>query len=127
VFRFEQGYKLLTKKCVKNGTRVRATVAITREVYTMTGYGNPMSVKLPRGEYATLEEMRCYGSVLQSFICSQESRLDDIEDFEHHNDTVDYLHSLASSYNEQLRVFKATEARRQRNLMDALMQVVQAG
>ncbi len=38
-----------------------------------------------------------------------------------HNSTADYLHSLAYGYNPQLRVFKETQARRQRDIIRALM------
>ena len=91
----------------------------------MTISADPISVNLPRGEHATFEEMQCYGSVLQTFISDQEAKLPDIRDLKKHNDTVDYLHSLANSYNEQLRVYKETESQRQRTLMAALMQVSQ--
>lgn len=90
----------------------------------MTGSAKPLSIHLPRGEHASFEEMQAYGSTLQSFICTQEALLDDIEDVEHHNDTVDYLQSLANSYNEQLRVYKVAEAKRQRDTLSALLRVV---
>jgi len=92
----------------------------------MTGIGSPTSISLPRGETATFEEMQAYGSVLQSFIYEQEAKLPAVKDTRRHNDAVDYLQSLANGYNEQLRIYKDTEARRQRNLMAALWQAVQA-
>jgi len=92
----------------------------------MTAYANPLSIQLPRGEYASFAEMQGYGSVLQTFICSQEALLEDIEDVKHHNDTVDYLQSLANSYNEQLRIYKESESQRQRNMLSALMRVINA-
>jgi hypothetical protein len=92
----------------------------------MTGSTDPISIKLPHGEHASFEEMQAYGSVMQSFICTQEALLEDIEDVRHHNDKIDYLQSLASSYNEQLRLYKAAEARRQRDALSALLVVVNA-
>jgi len=92
----------------------------------MTASANPLSIHLPRGEYASFAEMQGYGSILQSFICSQEALLEDIEDVQHHNDTVDYLQSLANSYNEQLRIYKESEAQRQRSMLTALMRVASA-
>ena len=91
----------------------------------MTTYTSPLTIKLPYGEAASFAEMQAYGTVLQSFIYDQEEKLTDIEDAKRHDETIDYLQSLASSYNEQLRVFKQTEARHQRKLMIALMQVVE--
>jgi len=92
----------------------------------MTVSANPLSIQLPRGECASFAEMQGYGSILQSFICSQEALLEDIEDVKHHNDTVDYLQSLANSYNEQLRIYKEAEAQRQRNMFAALMRSISA-
>lgn len=90
----------------------------------MTSYATSPSIHLPRGEYASFEEMQSYGRVLQSFIHSQEALLQDLEDVQQHNDTIDYLHSLANSYNEQLRVYKEAESRRQRDVWSSLLQVM---
>ena len=90
----------------------------------MTHSANPLSVHMPRGEQASFEEMQKYGSILQSFINSQEALLEDIEDVKHHNDTVDYLQSLANGYNEQLRMYKEAEAQRQRNTLSAIMRSI---
>jgi len=68
--------------------------------------------------------MRSYGGVLQSFIRKQEALLEDIDDVQHHNDTIDYLHSLANSYNEQLHVYKEAESRRQREMLSTLIRVI---
>ena len=87
----------------------------------MTGSTNPLSIHVPRGDLASCEEMQAYGTVLQSFICAQEALLDDMEDVKHHNATVDYLQSLANGYNEQLRVYKEAEARRQRDTLSNLI------
>lgn len=92
----------------------------------MTGTTDPISIKLPHGEHASFEEMQAYGSVLQSFICTQEALLEDIDDVRHHNDTVDYLQSLANGYNEQLRIYKDAEARRQKDVLSALLMVMKA-
>ena len=91
----------------------------------MAGSNSTISVKMPRGEHASFEEMQNYGSVLQSFIYEQELMLEEIPDTQQHNDTVDYLHSLANSYNEQLRIYKEAESQRQRSLIAALMQMTQ--
>ena len=90
----------------------------------MTNSANTISVHLPRGEYASFEEMQSYGSVLQSFIRTQEALLEDMEDIQHHNDTIDYLQSLANGYNEQLRVYKEAESRRQREMLSTLIRVI---
>lgn len=90
----------------------------------MTASANPLTIQLPRGEYASFAEMQGYGSILQSFICSQEALLQDLEDVQHHNNTVDYLQSLANSYNEQLRIYKVSESQRQREMLAALMRAV---
>lgn len=90
----------------------------------MTGPASSLSIHLPRGEHASFEEMQAYGSVLQSFICTQEALLEEMEDVQHHNDTIDYLQSLANSYNEQLRVYKEAEAQRQRATLTALMRTI---
>lgn len=60
-------------------------------------------------------------NALQAFICHQEGKLQPIDTMKDHNSTADYLHSLAHGYNPQLRVFKETQARRQRDIIRALM------
>jgi len=87
----------------------------------MTSYPNSLSITLSRGETASFEEMQAYGSVLQSFICCQETQLEETKDVRRYNDTIDYLQSLANGYNEQLCVYKQMEASRQQKLMTALM------
>ena len=85
---------------------------------------NAVLVQLPRGDSASFEEMRAYGETLQLFVREQEAALDAVEDVQRHNQIVDYLNLLASSYNEQLRVFKIAEKRRQATLMLSLMRHV---
>lgn len=82
------------------------------------------TITLPYGGDASFAEMQAYGSVLQSFIRDQESQLAEIQDTRKHNETIDYLQSLASSYNEQLRIYKDTEANHQRDMMMALIRFV---
>ena len=85
---------------------------------------NAVLVQLPRGDSASFEEMRAYGETLQLFVREQEAALDAVEDVQRHNQIVDYLNLLASSYNEQLRVFKLAEKRRQATLLVSLMRYV---
>ena len=85
-----------------------------------------VSIKLPRGDQASFEEMQAYGNTLQTFICTQEQQLEKIGNTQQHNLTVEYLCSLADGYNEQLHVFKETEARRQRDIIHALMHIVES-
>ena len=86
---------------------------------------SPKTIRMPHGEKASFLEMQSYGSVLQTFITEQEAKLDDIEDTKRHNEIVDYLQSLANSYNEQLHIYKVKEARQQRKLMSELMRVLE--
>ena len=80
-----------------------------------------LKIQLPRGETSTFDEMQSYGQTLQQFIREQEATLADIQDTQLHNQIVDYLHLLADNYNQQLRVFKETEKRRQRILLLSVM------
>ena len=48
----------------------------------MATHASQLSVRLPRGEAASFEEMQVYGSILQTFICEQEDKLDEIADTE---------------------------------------------
>jgi len=80
------------------------------------------SIRLPDGREASFEEMQAYGSVLQSFIQEQEAQLPAISDARHHNDTIDYLQSLANAYNEQLHVYRDTQAQQHTSMMVALLQ-----
>jgi hypothetical protein len=83
-----------------------------------------LSIGLPRGEYADLEEMRSYGETLQCFVHQQEALLPAMTDVQRHNDIIDYLQSLADGYNEQLRVYKAAELQRQQLLLVTLIRLV---
>jgi len=79
----------------------------------------PSSVQLPNGREATSEEMQSYGQALQNFIHQQEALLPQIKDTRRHNQIIDYLQLLSDSYNEQLGLYKAVEARRQLELPTA--------
>ena len=81
-------------------------------------------VQLPRGDTASFAEMQAYGETLQRFVREQEAELTNVHDVHRHNQIVDYLHLLASSYNEQLREFKLAEKRRQAALLLSLMRYV---
>ena len=81
-------------------------------------------VRMPDGESATFEEMQAFGETLQQFIRAQEAALADVQDTQRHNDIIDYLQLLADSYNEQLRVFKAAENRRQHVLLLSVIHFV---
>ena len=85
---------------------------------------NSQLVQLPKGDSATFDEMRAYGETLPLFVREQEAALADVHDVQRHNQIVDYLNLLATSYNEQLRVFKIAEKRRQATLMLSLMRYV---
>ena len=89
----------------------------------MTNATRHLSVSLPRGEHANIEEMRAYGETLQKFVCQQEALLPAMTDITRHNEIIDYLQSLADGYNEQLRLFKAAEARRAQRLLIALVRL----
>lgn len=90
----------------------------------MTVLTSSQTIKMPHGAKASFAEMQSYGSVLQRFITEQESKLDNIKDTKQHNETIDYLQSLANSFNEQLQLYQAKEARQQRELMHELMRVL---
>ena len=82
---------------------------------------NTVSIKLPRGDQASFEEMQAYDNALRTFICQQEGELEHIDKTKDHNSTVDYLHSLADRYNTQLHLFKEAEERRQRGIIKTLI------
>jgi hypothetical protein len=86
----------------------------------MTISSNSLSITLPDGQKASFKEMQAYGNCLQDFIRDQESKLPQIEDTRLHNETVEYLKLLATSYNKQLRIYKAQEAQNQRQFMIGL-------
>ncbi|NQX88647.1 MAG: hypothetical protein HRT77_08270 [Halioglobus sp.] len=90
----------------------------------MTRANNQLSIHLPSGAQASFEEMQAYGNILQSFICKQEALLQEIGDVDLHNETVDYLHSLASGYNRQLQVYKEAERLRQRETLAAVLRCI---
>jgi len=71
------------------------------------------TITLPDGRSASYEEMQYYGEILQEFIRDQETKLATIEDVRRHNEIIDYLHLLADGYNEQLRLFRASQAQRE--------------
>ena len=81
----------------------------------------PLSVQLPNGREATFEEMQSCGQALQNFIHNQEALLPRIKDTRRHNQIIDYLQLLADAYNEQLGRYKAAEARRQQELLVAMI------
>ena len=81
------------------------------------------SIRLPNGQAASFEEMHAYGTVLQGFIQEQEALLPEITDTKRHNDTIDYLQSLAYGYNEQLRLYKVKEELRQKIFIVAVTQI----
>lgn len=91
----------------------------------MNIHEKPLAVTIPLGENASFEEMQSYGEVLQMFICDHEAELAHVADLKRHNDTVDYLQSLANCYNEQLRIYKQAEAQRHRDLLTALARAVE--
>ena len=91
----------------------------------MTVPTSPQTIRMPDGANASFAQMQSYGNVLQGFISEQESKLDDITDIKRHNEIVDYLQSLANSFNEQLHVYKAKDAEEQRELMRELMRVLE--
>jgi hypothetical protein len=82
---------------------------------------NPTTIRLPRGQTASYEVMYTYGRVLQAFILEQESLLPAVTDTKRHNDTIDYLQSLANGYNEQVRIYRFKEALQQNALTVAVM------
>lgn len=82
-----------------------------------------LAINLPHGEIASFEEMQAYGQTLQQFILEQEAALTQVTDTHWHNQVVDYLRLLASAYNEQLRHYKAAEARRQREVLFVMLRV----
>ena len=90
----------------------------------MTVLKSSQTIRMPHGAKASFVEMQSYGSVLQGFITEQESKLDNIKDTKQHNEIIDYLQSLANSFNEQLHLYQAKEARQQRELMHELMRVL---
>jgi hypothetical protein len=83
----------------------------------MTTSAQQLSVKLPNGAVASFEDMQAYGQTLQHFVLEQEAALPQVTDTTRHNQIVDYLRLLASSYNEQLRLYKAAESQRQREIL----------
>tara|TARA_B100001540_G_scaffold271058_3_gene254628 strand:+ start:2250 stop:2525 length:276 start_codon:yes stop_codon:yes gene_type:complete len=86
--------------------------------------GQSISVQLPDGRTATFADMQSYGEILQQFIREQEQALPAVQDVSRHNEIIDYLQLLADAYNQQLRVFKAEESRRQRMFQLSLMRFV---
>ncbi|MBK6740290.1 MAG: hypothetical protein IPG64_21875 [Haliea sp.] len=83
----------------------------------MTTSAPQIAIQLPDGRMASFEEMQAYGQTLQQFIFEQEAVLPQVTDTTRHNNVVEYLRLLASSYNEQLRLYKAAEAQRQREIL----------
>jgi len=82
-----------------------------------------ISVELPNGREATLEEMHVYGRTLQYFIREQEAALPLLKDTIRHNQIIDYLRLLADGYNEQLRLYKTADTQRQQ-LLVAMIRIV---
>lgn len=83
----------------------------------MTTSAPQITIQLPDGRMASFEDMQAYGQTLQQFIFEQEAALRQVTDTTHHNNIVEYLRLLASSYNAQLRQFKAAQAQRQREIL----------
>lgn len=83
----------------------------------MTTSEPQLTIKLPDGHVASFEDMQAYGQTLQHFILTQETLLPQVTDTTRHNNIVEYLRLLASSYNAQLRLYKAAEAQRQREVL----------
>ncbi|MBK6512072.1 MAG: hypothetical protein IPG06_23295 [Haliea sp.] len=83
----------------------------------MTTSAPQIAIQLPDGRMASFEEMQAYGQTLQQFIFEQEAVLPQVTDTTRHNNVVEYLRLLASGYNEQLRLYKAAEAQRQREIL----------
>ena len=82
---------------------------------------NTVSVKMPRGDQASFEEMQANGNALQAFICHQEAKLEHVDETKKHNSILAYLQSLADEYNKQLHIFKEAEAHRQRDIINAFV------
>lgn len=70
-------------------------------------------VKFPDGRTATFEIMRDYGRAVQQFVRDTEAALAEVADAGQHNRIVDYLHVVADTYNDQFRIFRASEQERQ--------------
>jgi len=83
----------------------------------MTTSAPQLTINLPDGRVANFEEMQAYGQTLQQFIFAQEAALPQVTNTTRHNNIIDYLRLLASSYNDQLRLYKAEEAQRQREVL----------
>ena len=83
----------------------------------MTTSAPQIAIQLPDGRMASFEEMQAYGQTLQQFIFEQGAVLPQVTDTTRDNNVVEYLRLLASSYNEQLRLYKAAEAQRQREIL----------
>lgn len=79
------------------------------------------TIKLPDGRGASFEDMQAYGKTLQQFLFEQEALLPQVSDTTRRNDIIEYLRLLASSYNAQLRLYKAAEAQRQRETLVILL------
>ena len=81
-----------------------------------------LSITLPDGREASFKQLQAYGNTLLDFIRKQEATLPEVEDTGRHNEIVDYLRLLATSFNKQLRIYKAQEAQNQRQFMIVLKQ-----
>jgi hypothetical protein len=92
-----------------------------QEEETMTTSAPQLTINLPDGRVANFEEMQAYGQTLQQFIFEQEAVLPQVTDTTRHNTIVEYLRLLASSYNDQLRLYKAAEAQRQREVLVVML------
>lgn len=82
-----------------------------------------LSITVPDGAAATFEELQAYGQILQRFILQQEAALPAIDDNARHNEIIEYLRLLASSYNQQLRRYKAAQAQRQRETLIVMLRI----
>ena len=78
---------------------------------------------VPDGRIASAQEMHDYGKTLQAFVKEQEALLPTLSDMKEHNDRADYLNLLADAYNEQLRVYRETDAARRQTLVMGLLQM----
>jgi hypothetical protein len=76
-----------------------------------------LAINLPDGQEASFKELQAYGNNLQDFIRTQEARLPPVEEMRR---------NLTSLYNNQLRIYKAQEAQKQRQFMLGLIQAEKA-
>ncbi len=81
-----------------------------------------LALQIPDGRHADQAEMLAYGRVLRDFVRQQEASLPEIESAARHNQVVDFLNELATSYNQQLRLFHDADLQRRQQLLAAILQ-----